>query len=182
MLAPHTPTSINGGPTHRRSHPDPASAHGGHAEGDGRLERSSTVLLKIGAALSAVFVMLPAVGFAAVMVILASQSSWHGGEGVLTTESRLGFVAVGGLAIGFAVACALLLRRSLRQGWIALLLVGMGGLACCYIGVRGIVEATGVDSLITALSWGVAATGATLVLGALLGMASRVQGTRPQRG
>ena len=72
----------------------------------------------------------------------------------------------------------MVLRRSLRRGWIALALVVIGGLACIYIGVRGIIEATGIDGLITALSWGVAVTAVVLVLGASLGMAARVQASR----
>jgi hypothetical protein len=145
---------------------------------DRRLERSSTVVLRIGVALSVVFVLLPGVGFAAVMVLLASLETWHGGEADMTVESRVQLLSVALLAIGFVVACAVALRRSLRRGWIALALVAIGGLACIYIGVRGIIEATGIDGLITALSWGVAVTGVVLVLGASLGMTARVQASR----
>jgi hypothetical protein len=80
------------------------------------------------------------------------------------------------------VACAVVLRRSLRRDRFALAVVGIGGVACIYIGVKGIIEATGIDGLITVLSWGVVATGVVLVLGASLGMATRVQATHPHPG
>jgi hypothetical protein len=52
------------------------------------------------------------------------------------------FLSVALLAIGFVVACAVALRRSLRRDWVALVLVGLGGMACTYAGARGIIEAT----------------------------------------
>jgi hypothetical protein len=142
---------------------------------DARLVRASSVVLGIGIALAAVFVILPGMGVAAVMVFLASLDTWHGGEGVVTIEDRLLFLSVALFAIGLVVACALLLRRSLRRGWIALVLVGLGGLACIGIGIRGILAATGIDAIITTLSWGVAVTGVALLLGASLGIAVRVR-------
>ena len=150
--------------------------------GDRLLERSSAVMLRVGVALSAMFVLLPGIGVAAVMVLLASLETWHGGEADMTIEGRLQLLSVALLATGFVVACAVALRRSLRRGWIALAVVAIGGLACLYIGVRGIIEATGIDGLITALSWGVAATGVVLVLGASLGMTARVQASRHRPG
>lgn len=147
----------------------------GTPSADRRLERSSRIVLKAGAAMATLFVLLPGVGLAAVMVFLASLQTWHGGEGDVTVEDRLTFLSVALLAIGFVVACAVVLRRSLRRGWIALALVGLGGMACIYTGARGIIEATGIDSLIMSLSWGVAATGVVLLLGASLGMAARLR-------
>ena len=141
-----------------------------------RLDGYSRLILQVGAVMSAIFVFVPLVGLAAVMVFLASLETWHGGEGPMTDEVRLTFLSVALLSIGFVVACAVALRRSLRRGWIALVVVGIGGLACIYIGVRGIIAATGVDSLITALSWGVGATGVVLVFGASLGLAARIRG------
>jgi hypothetical protein len=169
------PPTVHDAPTGRPS-PDrtPSAA-------DRRLERSSRVVLKAGAAMSTVFVLLPGVGLAAVMVFLASLQTWHGGEGDVTVEDRLTFLSVALLAMGFVVACAVALRRSLRRGWIALASVCLGGLACIYAGVRGIIEATGIDSLITGLSWGVAATGVVLLLGASLGMAVRLRGEARHR-
>ena len=55
------------------------------------------------------------------------------------------------------------------------MVVGFGGLACIYAGVRGIIEATGIDDLVAVLSWGVATTGLLLVLGASLGLVARVR-------
>jgi hypothetical protein len=160
----------------------PPGSIGTRIVADRRLERSSRVVLQIGAALAAVFVLLPGVGLAAVMVLLASLETWHGGEGRLAVEDRLMFLSAALLASAFVVACALVLRRGLRRGPIALAVVGLGGLALVAIGVRGIVEATGIDSLITALSWGVAVTGVVLTLGAALGIASRVQAAHPRPG
>jgi hypothetical protein len=144
---------------------------------DGLVERSSQVVLRIGAVLATIFVLLPGVGLAVVMVFLASLQTWHGGEGDVTVEDRLTFLSVALLATGFVVACAVVLRRSLRRGWIALALVGLGGIACLYAGIRGIIEATGIDSVITGLSWGVAGTGVVLVLGASLCMATNLRAT-----
>jgi hypothetical protein len=146
---------------------------------DDRLERSSQLMLKIGAALAAVFVLLPFVGVAAVMVLLASLDTWHGGEARLTFDDRLGFLMMAVVVVGIVNACAVALRRSLRCDWIALAVVGLGGLTCVCIGVYGIGRATGIDSLITALSWGVATTGVVLVLGASLAVAARARGARP---
>jgi hypothetical protein len=176
QLPPIDPLRVGDAPTGQPS-PD-AVRH----QDDRLLERSSAVVLKVGLVLAAIFVILPGIGFAAVMVLLASLETWHGGEADMTIESRLLLLSVALLAIGFVVACAVALRRSLRRGWIALAVVAMGGLACIYIGVKGIIEATGVDGLITALSWGVAATGVVLVLGASLGMAARVQASRHRPG
>lgn len=170
---PHIEPSTGGDVPLGQPSPDLAQRSGDH-----RLERSSTVALRIGVALSVLFVLLPMVGFAAAMVFLASLDTWHGGEGDMTIEDRLSFLAAALLAVGLVVACAVALRRSLRRGWVALVVVAIGGLACLYIGVRGIIEATGIDGLITALSWGVAATGVVLVIGASLGMAARVQASR----
>lgn len=117
------------------------------------VERSSSVVSRIGVALSAMFVLLPLVGFAAVRLMLASLETWHGGEGDITVEFRVQLLSVALLAIGFVFACAEVLRRSFSRGWIALAVVALGGLACIYIGVRGIIKATGIDGLITALSW-----------------------------
>lgn len=169
------PPTVHDAPTGRPS-PDwtPSAA-------DRRLERASGVVLKVGAAMSTLFVLLPGVGLAAVMVFLASLQTWHGGEGVVTNEDRRVFLSVALLAIGLVVACAVVLRRSLRRGWIALALVGVGGLACIYTGARGLVEATGIDDVITALSLGVGATGVVLVLGASLGMAVRLRGEASHR-
>jgi hypothetical protein len=107
------PPTVRDAPTGRPS-PDcsPSAA-------DRRLERSSRVVLKAGAAMATVFVLRPGVGLAAVMVFLASLQTWHGGEGDVTVEDRLTFLAVALLAIGFVVACAVALRRSLRRDWIA---------------------------------------------------------------
>jgi uncharacterized membrane protein YjjB (DUF3815 family) len=116
---------------------------------DRRLERSSRVALKAGAAMAAFFVLLPGVGLAAVMVFLASLQTWHGGEGDVTVEDRLTFLSVALLAMGFVVACVVVLRRGPRKGWIALVLVGLGGMACIYAGARGIIEATGIVSMAT---------------------------------
>jgi hypothetical protein len=148
---------------------------------DRRLERASGVTLKVGAAMSTLFVLLPGVGLAAVMLFLASLQTWHGGEGDVSNEDRLMFLSVALLATGFVVACAAVLRQSLRRGSIALTLVGLGGLACIYAGARGIIEATGIDGVITALSWGVGATGVVLVVGASLGMAVRLRGEASHR-
>ena len=164
------PPTVHDAPTGRPS-PDwtPSVA-------DRRLERASGVVLKVGAAMSTLFVLLPGIGLAAVMVFLASLQTWHGGEGDVSNEDRQMFLSVALLATGFVVACAVVLRQSLRRGWIALALLGLGGLACIYTGARGIIEATGIDDVITALSWGVGATGVVLVLGASLGMAVRLRG------
>jgi hypothetical protein len=148
---------------------------------DLRLDRASQLVLKVGVAMSTVFVLLPGVGLAAVMVFLASLQTWHGGEGEVAVEDRQLLLSVALLATGFVVACAVLLRRSLRRGWIALALVGLGGLACIYTGARGIIEATGIDNVITALSWCVGATGVVLVLGASLGTAVRLRGEASHR-
>jgi hypothetical protein len=139
------------------------------------LERSSTRLLKIGAGLSAIFVVVPAIGLAVAMVVLAVWGTWHDGEGAMTIDAQLTFLAVAVLAVAFATACVALLRRSLRRGWIALALVGIGGLACIVAGLEGIAAATGTDNLITALSWGVGTTGIVLTLGSALGMVSRAR-------
>jgi len=149
---------------------------------DGDLERSSTVTLKIGAALVALFVMLPVAGLAAMLLYAQTYATWPLGGGDMTVEFRLQLLSVTLLLVGSVVSCAVVLRRSLRRGWFALAVVGIGGLACISIGVKGIIEATGVDGLITALSWGVAATGVVLLLGASLGMAARVQAAHPHPG
>jgi len=111
-----------------------------------------------------------------------TYATWPLGGGDMTVEFRLQLLSVTLLLVGSVVSCAVVLRRSLRRGWFALAVVGIGGLACISIGVKGIIEATGVDGLITALSWGVAATGVVLLLGASLGMAARVQAAHPHPG
>jgi hypothetical protein len=149
---------------------------------DRRLERSGTVMLRIGAAMVATFVMLPVAGLAAMLLYAQTYPRWPLGGGDMTVEFRLQLLSVTLLLIGLVVACAVVLRRSLRRDWFALAVVGIGGLACITVGVRGIIEATGIDSLITALSWGVVATGVVLVLGAFLGVAARVQASHPHPG
>jgi hypothetical protein len=126
-----------------------------------------------------VFVLVPLVGLALVLLFLASLQTWHGDEGVMTDAERIRFGSMAVLVIGFVVACVVALRRSLRGSRPALALVATGGLACIYAGVRGIVEATGIDLLITALSWGVGVTGVVLTLGASLGLVVRAQPDRP---
>lgn len=138
-----------------------------------RWERSSAILLRIGAALTAAFVLVPLVGLALVLLFLASLQTWHGGEGAMTDADRIWLGAMALLVMGFAVACVVALRAGLRGSRPALALVAMGGLACIYAGIRGIVEATGIDLLITALSWGVGVTGVVLTLGASLGLVVR---------
>jgi hypothetical protein len=140
---------------------------------DGRLERYSRVMLQLGAALVAIIVVLPGLGAAALLLYVASMETVVSHP--MAPEDRLLVLSVAALVVGFVVACAVVLRRSLRRGWFALAIVGIGGLACIYSGVRGIIEATGVDGTITALSWAVASTGAVLVSGASLGMASRMR-------
>jgi hypothetical protein len=138
---------------------------------DRRLERLSRMMLRVGAGLVAVLVFVPTLGVAALLVYAATMTTVA--EYRVTDEIRLQFLSVALLAVGFVVACAVALRRSLRRGLIALTAVAVGGLACMYGGVRGIGEATN-DQLI-ALSWVAAATGFVLVLGASLGMAARVR-------
>ncbi len=142
---------------------------------DGRLERFSRVMLQLGAALVAIIVVIPGLGVAALLLYVASMETVVSHP--MTLEDRLLVLSVALLVVGVVVACAVVLRRSLRRGWIALAIVGIGGLACIYSGVRGIIEATGIDGTITALSWGVAATGVVLVSGASLGMLSRTLAT-----
>jgi hypothetical protein len=140
---------------------------------DRLLERSSRLLLKVGGALVAILAFIPALGLAALLVYAATMTTVAGYR--VTDEVRLQFLSVAVLVVSFVVACAAALRRSLRRGWIALTVVAVGGLACIYIGVRGIVEAT--EGQLSALSWGVAATGVVLVFGASLGMVSRIRAT-----
>jgi hypothetical protein len=167
---PHLgPPTVPGAPVGR---PSPDMPHGATER---RLDRDSRLILQVGVVMSAIFVFVPLVGLAAVLVFLASLETWHGGEGPMTDEVRLTFLSVALLSIGVVVACAVALRHGLRGGWIALVFVGIGGLACIYIGVRGIIAATGVDNLITALSWGVGGTGVVLVLGASLGLTATLR-------
>ncbi len=138
---------------------------------DRRLERFSRLMLKVGAGLVAVLVFVPTLGLAALLVYAATMTTVA--EYRVTDESRLQFLSVALLAVVFVGACAVALRRSLRRGWIALTAVAVGGLACIYGGVRGIGEAT--NDQVIALSWGAAAAGVALLLGAALGMAARVR-------
>ena len=192
MLTPQEPLPTRGGPLDHLPLFDPPTVHdapigqpgpdGAQRAPDRRLERSGTVMLKIGAALVAMFVMLPVAGLAAMLLYAQTLATWPLGGGDMTVEFRLQLLSVTLLLVGLVVACAVVLRRSLRRDWFALAVVGIGGLACICSGVRGIVEATGIDINITVLSWGVVATGVVLILGASLGMATRVQAAQPHRG
>ena len=143
----------------------------------GQLERSSKAALKIGGAFAAVFVLLPGIVLALLMLLLAAQDTLIGHQVVL--EVRLQLLSVALLAALVVIVFAAALRSSLRLGSLALLAVGLGGSACTYAGMRGLREATGVDDLITALSCGVAATGIMLLLGASLGIVARVRPAPP---
>jgi hypothetical protein len=192
MIPPEESVPARGGAVDPRPDPDAPTVHdvvmgrhgpdGAPRAADRRLERSSTVLLRIGATLVSVFVMLPVAGLAAILLYAQSYQRWPLGGGDMTVEFRLQLLSVTLLLVGAVVACAVVLWRSLRRGSIALALVGLGGLACIYIGVRGIIEATVHDITITGLSCGLVATGVVLVLGASLGMAARVRAAHLRPG
>jgi hypothetical protein len=169
---------------------DPVGAHdappgrsnpaGTRGSADRRLEHASRILLQVGAVLAALLVLLPALGVAALLLYAASLDMWHGIEHQVTAGDRVGLLSLAAMVAAVAAVCEGVVLRSIRQGWVALVMVVLGGIACLYICLRGLIQATGKDDTIVTLSVAVGAMGVVLALGAGLGMAGRLRGDRPR--
>ena len=171
QVPPHDLADVPDAPT---TAPSPAGAP---TMADNGLERASRILLKVGAVFVGALVLIPGVGLALLLLYMASRETLI--EHQVTTEDRVLLLSLAAMVVGAAAACEGAVLRSLRQGWLALVVVGLGGITCMYICLRGIIAATGVDDSLVALSVAVGATGVVLVLGAALGIAGRLRGDRP---
>lgn len=132
-----------------------------------RLCAAGRTLVAVGGAMSALFAILPAIGFALVLISLSNADPHpeHRGE---AWPIALSLIAV-------AVAYVAAIVRSFRRGWIALAVVGVGGLALAWTGFGMAAGAVYVDAyLVWALVIG--GTGLTLALGAVLLALSRSLG------
>ena len=134
------------------------------------LDRAAGLVLRIGMVLSVLFVLLPGVGLVALMLYLASGDTLIGHP--MAPEDRDLLLRVALVATAFEVAFMTALRRSLRRGWVALVTIGLSGIAGILVGIRGIRDATGPDLMMT-LAACVVVTGFVLAMGAVLGIVSR---------
>jgi hypothetical protein len=140
---------------------------GGRPVGRSGLAGAARWLLRAGATLAVLAMVVPGVAAALGLAGLAALDTFMGHP--QTLEGRTALLTYAAVLFLASATWAFLLWRGLKGDSVALALVAVGGVAWTLVGLRGLQDATGYD-LMWLLALGGVLTGALLAVGAPLSL------------